>query len=167
VGDTCKFDGTIATVERIGVRSTQLRTADRTLLIVANGDLAQARIEKLSARDGFRHMVVLGLRYETGPDAMQAIVADLRERLRQDPLVDPDTVMVHFMGFGDCSLNVEVRAMFRTLEMPVYRDAVQRINLDFMQIVARRGSGFAFPSRTVYMAQDAGIGPVAAGARGA
>ncbi len=161
VGDTCRFDGTIATVERIGVRSTQLRTADRTLLIVANGDLAQARIEKLSARDGFRHMVVLGLRYETGPDVMQAVVADLRERLRSDPLVDPDTVMVHFMGFGDFSLNVEVRAMFRTLDMPTYRDAVQRLNLDFMQIVSRRGSGFAFPSRTVYMAQDGGIGALA------
>ncbi len=167
VGDTCKFDGTIATVERIGVRSTQLRTADRTLLIVANGDLAQARVEKLSARDGFRHVAVLGLRYETGPDAMQAIVADLRERLRQEPLVDPDTVLVHFMGFGDFSLNVELRATFRTLDMPAYRDAVQRLNLDFMQIVARRGSGFAFPSRTVYMAQDGGIGAAAPAVRGA
>lgn len=62
VGDTCKIDGNIATVERIGVRSTQLRTADRTVLVVANGDLAQSRIEKLSARDGFRHTATLGLR---------------------------------------------------------------------------------------------------------
>jgi MscS family membrane protein len=154
VGDTCKFDGTIATVERIGVRSTQLRTTDRTLLIVANGDLAQARVEKLSARDGFRHMVVLNLRYETGQDTMKAIVDDLRARLRQDSLVDPDSVMVHFMSFGESSLNIEVRATFRTLDMPVYRDAIQRVNLDFMDIVTRHGSGFAFPSRTVYMAQD-------------
>jgi MscS family membrane protein len=98
---------------------------------------------------------------------MQAIVADLRERLRQEPLVDPDTVLVHFMGFGDFSLNVELRATFRTLDMPAYRDAVQRLNLDFMQIVARRGSGFAFPSRTVYMAQDGGIGAAAPAVRGA
>ncbi|NBX41198.1 MAG: DUF2066 domain-containing protein, partial [Gammaproteobacteria bacterium] len=62
---------------------------------------------------------------------------------------------------GDFSLNVELRATFRTLDMPAYRDAVQRLNLDFMQIVARRGSGFAFPSRTVYMAQDGGIGAAA------
>ena len=166
VGDTCKFDGTVATVERIGVRSTQLRTADRTLLIVANGDLAQARVEKLSARDGFRHVVVLGLRYETSQESMKAIVTDLRARLAGDPLVDPASVLVHFMAFGDFSLNVEVRATFRTLDMPVYRDAVQRVNLDFMDIVTRHGSGFAFPSRTLYMAQDGGIGrvPAAGGA---
>ena len=125
---------------------------------MANGDLAQARIEKLSARDGFRHVATLGLRYETGAEAMDAIVADLRVRLRAEPLVDPDSVLVHFLGFGDSSLNVDIRATFRTLDMPLYREAVQRLNLDFMQIVARHGSGFAFPSRTVYMAQDSGIG---------
>jgi MscS family membrane protein len=158
VGDTCMIDGKIATVERIGVRSTQLRTADRTVLVVANGDLAQARIEKLSARDGFRHVVSLGLRYETSPDTVLAIVADLERRVREEPLVDPKSAMAHFTGFGESSLNVEVRAMFRTLDMPTYRAAVQRLNVDFMRIVARHGSGFAFPSRTVYMAQDAGIG---------
>jgi len=158
VGDTCRFDGTIATVERIGVRSTQLRTADRTLLIVANGDLAQSRIEKLSARDGFRHVVTLGLRYETSPEAMLAIVADLEKRMKEETLVDPASVMAHWVGFGDSSMNVEVRGMFRTLDMPTYRAAIQRLNADFVRIIARHGSGFAFPSRTVYMAQDGGTG---------
>jgi MscS family membrane protein len=158
VGDTCKIDGNIATVERIGVRSTQLRTADRTVLVVANGDLAQSRIEKLSARDGFRHVATIGVRYETSPETMVAIVAELEKRLREEPLVDPASAMAHFVGFGESSLNIEVRAMFRTLDMPTYRAAIQRINLDCMRIVARHGSGFAFPSRTVYMAQDPGVG---------
>ena len=158
VGDTCMIDGKIATVERIGVRSTQLRTADRTVLVVPNGDLAQARIEKLSARDGFRHVVTLGLRYETGPDTVLAIVGELEQRMKDEPLVDPKSAMAHFTGFGESALNVEVRGMFRTLDMPTYRAAVQRLNADFMRIVARHGSGFAFPSRTVYMAQDTGIG---------
>lgn len=47
--------------------------------------------------------------------------------------------------------------------MPAYRAAVQRLNLDLMRIVARRGSGFAFPSSTVCMTQDPGIGPAPAG----
>ena len=162
VGDTCMIDGKIATVERIGVRSTQLRTSDRTVLVVANGDLAQARIEKLSARDGFRHVASIGVRYETPPDTMLAIVADIEKRLLQEPLADPKSVMAHFTGFGDSSLNIEFRATFRTLDMPAYRAAVQRVNVDLMRIVARHGSGFAFPSRTVYMAQDSGIGAGAA-----
>lgn len=161
VGDTCMIDGRIATVERIGVRSTQLRTADRTLLVVANGDLAQARIEKLSARDGFRHVATVGVRYETPPDALLAIVADVERRLRAEPLVDPKSAMAHFTGFGDSALNIEMRATFQTLDMPTYRAAVQRLNVDVMRIVAAHGSGFAFPSRTVYMAQDTGIGAAA------
>ena len=158
VGETCMIDGKIATVERIGVRSTQLRTADRTVLVVANGDLAQSRIEKLSARDGFRHVVTLGVRYETSPEAMLAIVADLEARMKEEPLVDPASAMAHWIGFGESSLNIEVRGMFRTLDMPTYRAAIQRLNADFVRIVARHGSGFAFPSRTVYMAQDGGLG---------
>jgi small-conductance mechanosensitive channel len=65
------------------------------------------------------------------------------------------------LNVGDtCKIdgNIEVRATFRTRDMPTYRAAIQRINLDCMRIVARHGSGFAFPSRTVYMAQDAGVG---------
>ena len=158
VGDTCMIDGRIATVERIGVRSTQLRTADRTVLVVANGDLAQARIEKLSARDGFRHVASVGVRYETPPETVLAIVADIERRLREEPLIDPKSAMAHFTGFGDSALTIEFRATFQTLDMPAYRAAVQRLNADLMRIVARHGSGFAFPSRTVYMAQDTGIG---------
>jgi len=86
VGDTCKIDGNIATVERI---------------------------EKLSARDGFRHIATIGVRYETSPETMVAIVAELEKRLREDPLVDPASAMAHFIGFGESSLNIEVRAMFR------------------------------------------------------
>jgi MscS family membrane protein len=89
---------------------------------------------------------------------MLAIVADIEKRLREDPLVDPSSAMAHFIGFGDSSLNIEMRAMFRTLDMPTYRAAIQRINVDCMRIVSPHGSGFAFPSRTVYMAQDIGIG---------
>lgn len=65
--------------------------------------------------------------------------------------------MAHFTGFGDSAPTIEFRATFQTLDMPAYRAAVPRLNADLMRIVARHGSGFAFPSRTVYMAQDTGI----------
>lgn len=153
-GDVCSLNGTIATVERIGLRSTQLRTPDRTLLVVANGDLAQSRVEKLSARDGFRMSTTLGLRYETTPSALRAVLSGLRDRLASDPLVDRDSIRVHFMAFGSSSLDVDVKAMIRTVDALQYREAVERINLDFMEIVAANGSGFAFPSQTVYLARD-------------
>ncbi|MFM1824012.1 MAG: hypothetical protein RI967_2278, partial [Planctomycetota bacterium] len=154
-GDTCQIGGVVATVEKIGIRSTQLRTADRTLLVVANGDLAQSRIEKMSARDAFRLSTVLGLRYETPAATMEAVVADLRARLAADALVDPDSIRVHFLAFNSSSLDIDLKANFRTTDALEYRNAVERLNLDILGIVERRGTGFAFPSQTVYLAKDA------------
>jgi MscS family membrane protein len=154
-GDTCQIGGVVATVEKIGIRSTQLRTADRTLLVVANGDLAQSRVEKLSARDAFRLSAVLGLRYETPAATMEAVVADLRARLAADPLVDPDSIRVHFLAFNSSSLDIDLKATFRTTDALEYRNAVERLNLDILGVVERRGTGFAFPSQTVYLAKDA------------
>jgi MscS family membrane protein len=154
-GDTCAINGTVATVERIGLRSTTLRTADRTVLVVANGDLAQSRVEKLSERDGFRYSAVLGLRYETSAASMKAILERLRARLAAESLVDPASVRVHFLTFGSSSLDVDVKAMVRTTDAAVYRATVERLNLDIMEIVQGNGSGFAFPSQTVYLARDA------------
>ena len=153
-GDTVNIGGTIATVEKIGIRSTQLRTPDRTLLVVANSDLAQSRVEKMSARDGFRLSAVLGLRYETTPTQMRAIVAALRDVLAKDALIDPASVRVHFLAFGASSLDVDIKATIRTSDAAIYRESVERLNLAFMDTVAAHGSGFAFPSQTVYLARD-------------
>jgi MscS family membrane protein len=154
-GDTVSMGGTIATVERIGIRSTQLRTPDRTLLVVANGDLAQSRIEKLSARDGYRFSAVLGLRYETTPAQMRAIVAALRAALTADQAVDAGSVRVHFLAFGSSSLDIDIKATVRTTDIAVFRETSERLNLAFMDIVEAHGSSFAFPSTMVYMARDA------------
>jgi len=156
-GDMCNIGGTVAMVEKIGIRSTQLRTLDRTLLIVANGDLAQSRIEKISARDGFRFSAVLGVRYETSSRQMEALVEALRARIRSEELVDPDSIRVHFLAFNNCSMDIDIKAMVRTTDMAVYRAAVQRLNLSFMQAVEEAGTGFAFPSQTLYLARDGGI----------
>jgi MscS family membrane protein len=98
---------------------------------------------------------VLGLRYETTPAQLRAIVTALREVLAKDALVDPASVRVHFLAFGASSLDVDIKATIRTADAALYRDAVERLNLAFMDIVAAHGSGFAFPSQTVYLTRDA------------
>ena len=150
-GDQVTVNGVSGTVERIGIRSTHIRTLDRTLLVVANGDLAQSRIEKLTGRDGFRYATTVGLTYGTKQATVRTIVRELRARLESEPSVERSTLLVHFMAFGASSLDVEVRATFLLEDMDAYRAAVERVNLDFMEIVERNGSGFAFPSRTVYV----------------
>ncbi|MFN9076345.1 MAG: mechanosensitive ion channel family protein [bacterium] len=153
-GDTVNIGGTIGTVERIGIRSTQVRTLDRTLLVVANGDLAQSRVEKMSERDAFRLSAVLGLRYETTASQMRAIVGDIRTLLENDAMVDAASVRVHFLVFNNSSLDIDIKALIQTDDAAKYRETLERFNLSFMEIIARHGSGFAFPSQTVYLARD-------------
>jgi len=153
-GDTVNIGGTIGTVERIGIRSTQVRTLDRTLLVIANGDLAQSRVEKLSERDAFRLSAVLGIRYETTATQMRRIVGDIRALLENDAMVDPASVRVHFLVFNNSSLDIDIKALIQTDDPAKYRVTLERFNLSFMEIVARHGSGFAFPSQTVYLARD-------------
>lgn len=69
-------------------------------------------------------------------------------------MVVRESILVHFMAYGASSLDVDVKATIRTVDALQYREAVERINLDFMDIVAANGSGFAFPSQTVYLARD-------------
>lgn len=153
-GDTVNIGGTIGTVERIGIRSTQVRTLDRTLLVVANSDLAQSRVEKMSERDAFRLSAVLGLRYETTAAQMRGIVGDIRALLENDAMVDAASVRVHFLVFNNSSLDIDIKALIQTDDAAKYRETLERFNLAFMEIIARHGSGFAFPSQTVYLARD-------------
>jgi len=99
---------------------------------------------------------LLGLRYETSGESMRRILAALRTRLQGDAMIDPASVRVHFLAFGSSSLDVDVKALVRTADAAEYRAAVERINLNVMDIVQCNGTGFAFLSQTVYLARDRG-----------
>ena len=154
VGDFCAVDGLKGTVEDIGLRSTRLRTLDRTLVTIPNGDLSGARIENFAGRDRFLWQVMLGLRYETTPDQMRMVLRRIDALLTEDARVI-EGHRVRFISFGASSLDVEVWAY---IAAPTYPDSLsirEELNLAMMQIIDECGTGFAFPSTTVYLARDA------------
>jgi MscS family membrane protein len=63
------------------------------------------------------------------------------------------------MGFGACSLDLEVFAYVKTREFAEFLEVAEDLNLRIMEIVAESGSGFAFPSQTLYLGRDEGIDP--------
>jgi MscS family membrane protein len=78
IGDTCRFAEVTGTVEAIGLRSTRVRTLDRTVVTIPNGQLASMSLENLSARDKFLFNHTIGLRYETTAEQLRFIVAEVR-----------------------------------------------------------------------------------------
>jgi len=154
VGDFCKFGDTLGTIEDIGMRSTRIRTLDRTVVTVPNGQLAAVQIENFSRRDKFWFHPILDLRYETTPDQMRALLASIRAMLLEHPDVDNDPARVRLIGLGTVSLRVEIFAYVHAVNPDAFLEIQEQLILRLMELVDEAGAGFAFPSQTVYVARD-------------
>jgi MscS family membrane protein len=153
-GDFVRVDDCVGTVEVIGLRSTRIRTLDRTLVSIPNGKLADMRVESYSVRDRMRLACTIGLVYETTVTQMREVLAGLERVLREHPKIWPDAVIVRFASFGDSSLNVDVMAWFQTPDWNEFQSIRQDVLLQFMDVVEKAGSSFAFPTRTVHVVNE-------------
>jgi MscS family membrane protein len=150
-GDFVRVYDFVGTVEEIGLRSTRVRTLDRTLITIPNGDLANQRIESFAVRDRIRLACVLGLLYQTTAVQMRGVLADLERVLREHPKIWPDTVVVRFRELASSSLDIEVMAWFQTSDWGEFQAIRQEILLQFMEVVERHGTGFAYPTQTLHV----------------
>jgi MscS family membrane protein len=156
-GDFVKIEDFVGTVEAVGLRSTQFRTLDRTLITIPNGRLADMRVESFAARDRIRLFCVLGLVYSTTPAQMRAILAELERLLRAHEKIWPDSLTVRFREFAASSLDIEIMAWFQTQDWNEFLAIRQELFLGFMDLVERAGSSFAFPTRTIHHVQEAPV----------
>ncbi len=157
IGDFGKFGDTLGTVEEIGIRSTRIRTLDRTVLTVPNGQLSAQAIENYSQRDRYWFHPILNLRYETSPDQMRHVLQALRAMLAEHSKVDTATARVRLIGLGAHSLDIEIFAYVIAWDYAGFLEIQEDLLLRCMDIVAASGTGFAFPSQTLYLGRDSGL----------
>ncbi|MEO6775576.1 MAG: mechanosensitive ion channel family protein [Kofleriaceae bacterium] len=153
-GDFVKVYDFVGTVEKIGLRSTRIRTLDRTIITIPNGELSNQRIESYTARDRMRLATVIGLEYGTTADQIRTIVAQLEAILRRHPKIWPDAVVVRFKEFAASSLDIEIMAWFQTQNTPEFQAIRQDILIAFMDAITAAGAGIAFPTRTVHLVSE-------------
>ena len=154
VGDTLRLGDIVGTVDQIGLRSTRIRTMDRTVVSVPNGQISTVNIETLSVRDKFWFRHVVGLRYETTPAQIRAIVKELRELLARQPEADLDSVRVRFLRLGAFSLDIELFVYLFATDWNRFLEIQEALLLQVMEIVERAGTQIAFPSQTLHLADD-------------
>ena len=167
IGDLCRYDDdssvgwrSVGKVESIGLRSTKIRRHDRSLITIPNAEFSQKHIVNLSVSDRMLFYTTLGMRYETTDKQLRFLLAELRELLHGHPKTlhtASDPIRVRFTGFGDFSLNVEIRAYINSLDYGEFLAVQEDILLRVMQVVKKSGTGFAFPSRTLYHTRDRGL----------
>jgi MscS family membrane protein len=151
VGDFVKVEDFVGTVEAIGLRSTRIRTLDRTLVAIPNGRLAEMRLESFTARDRMRLACTVGLVYQTTAAQMRQVLEGLEDVLRRHPSIWPEAVVVRFKELGPSSLDIEVMAWFQTSSWSEFQLIRQEVLLQFMEVVEKAGTSFAFPTRTVHV----------------
>lgn len=157
VGDFCRYSGQVGTIEEIGLRSTRVRTLDRTVITIPNAEFSNLALENFTKRDRMRLWTMIGVRYETTPEQLRFLLARLREILLAHPRVTEEPARVRFVGFGAYSLDLEVFAYVNTADWSEFLEIREDIYLHFMDAVKQAGSGFAFPSSTTYLGRDEGL----------
>jgi MscS family membrane protein len=135
----------------VGLRSTRIRTQDRTLVTIPNGKLADMQIESFALRDRLYLGTTLRLVYATKAEQLRAILAGLEQVLREQPQLWPDGMSVRFVGLGEYSLNIEVQAWFSTTDWNQFLVIRQEALLRFIEVVEEHGSALAFPTRTLQL----------------
>lgn len=157
-GDFVKTDvDTMGTVEAVGLRSTRIRTLDRTIVSMPNGKLADARIETFGERDRVRLHTMLNLVYSTTSAQIREVVDGIEAVLRAHPHTYKDEIVVKFRALGATSLDIEVMTWYAGTDFSKFRDWRQEMLLAFMAVVERAGTAFAFPTQTVHIASVAKV----------
>ena len=154
VGDALKLGDISGTVEDVGLRSTRIRTPDRTLISLPNAQVANMSLETLSARDKFWFHPLVGLRYETTPIQLRSVITDLRKLLTEHSRVDSGSVRVRFLRLGDFSLDVDIFAYVFARDWDHFLEIQEELLFGLMDVVQRAGAEMAFPSQTMYLAAD-------------
>ncbi len=157
VGDAVKIGTRVGTVEDVSLRSTRIRTLEGSLVAIPNGTLATQEIENFADRERFLFNPLVNLRYETTPDQMRWLLAEFRKLLYQHPKVEPDGARARFSALGAASLDVQFFARIRAADIAEFFAVQEELLLRIIDIVNASGSGFAFPSQTLYFARDTGL----------
>ncbi len=147
VGDTIRVDGIEGTVESIGLRSTRMRTIERTLVIIPNGKLADMRIESLGDRDRIRFAAKLQVSRDATRDQLAGIVEAIRARLLTHALVKREDLHVRLGGLGDQSYDIDVAAPIETRDWVEFARVREELLLACIACVESAGTRLALPTR--------------------
>lgn len=158
VGDWVIVDGVEGEVEVIGLRSTRIRTPERTIVSFPNGLLSEQRSENLTSRDRIRFRTVIGIEYGTSSATIQRVRNEIEEMLRDHAMVWPDRVGVRFQQFGASSLDIDIFCWILTDKVDEFRRVREELLLSIMRIVEGAGASFAFPTQTLWLKQGEGVG---------
>src|ERR1700722_12082257 len=148
VGDFCKFGNQVGTVEDIGLRSTRIRTLDRTLVTVPNGSFSAMTFENFDRRDKTLFHVTLNLRRNTTPDQVRTLLESITKLVKENTKLETGPMPVRFIGIGSYPLDIEIFIYVLTLNGDEFNKIQQDLFLAILDAVESAGTALAVPTQT-------------------
>jgi MscS family membrane protein len=159
VGDVCKVNNQTGVVEDIGLRSTRLRTGERTLLSIPNGIMASVTVENMRFRDKFLCQQTIRLRYDLSPDHVRNILEDIRRLLLDDPKIEDSSARVRLLRFAEYALEIELFCYILESDYVAYLASQEDLLLQVMATLEKAGAVVALPTQTTLVTQDSWFDP--------
>lgn len=148
IGDFIVIGADSGTVEKIGIKTTRIRTLQGEELVVSNAELTAARVQNFKKMEERRIVMNFGITYET-PQELVAKVPQIVSGIYED-LSEARLDRVHFTTFGDSALIYEVVYYVHSANYADYLDVQQSFNLTLMSRFAELGIEFAYPTQVIY-----------------
>jgi len=154
VGDYCQAGTIEGSVDSIGLRSTRIRTPDRAVVSIPNGQLAAMSIGNLTRRDKFLFRHNIRLRYDTTADQLRHLLTEIGNMMSEQVKLEPATIRTRLIRFGDASLELEAFAYALTADADAFLDIQQELLLRILDIIEASGTAVALPSETAPVRKD-------------
>lgn len=153
VGETIKYDTSTATVERIGLKSTRLRSINGELLVVSNTNLLAKEITNFANLNRRRTTYAIGVIYQTTPEMLRVLPAILQ---KQVTAAGHEFVRAGFVGFGPSSIDFELIYDVYSEDFDVVSAARTEIGISILEALSEAGYEFAYPTQTTFTAAPDG-----------
>jgi small-conductance mechanosensitive channel len=156
VGDFLVVGDFLGSVEKVGIKTTRLRSLSGEQLVFSNNDLLSSRIRNYGRMYERRVLFTLGVTYQTPADKLKRIPAIVREAIEMQESVRFDRA--HFQKYGDFALIFEIVYYVLSPDFNLYMDIHQAVNLFIYERFAEEEIEFAYPTQTLYVtsANEAG-----------
>ncbi len=151
-GDFCRFGNITGTVEEIGLRSTMIRTLDRTMVVIPNAVFSAQEIENYSRRDRIRYFRRFRLQLSSA-DQLRFLLVEMRKLLLAHPQVIQDTVSVRFENIEDSTAILRLDGGVDTTDFQEFLAVAEDINLRVVEIAQNAGAIFCGPGQFVQIGE--------------
>jgi len=135
IGNFCRFGDNYGVVEEIGLRSTRIRTLDRTVIYVANAKFIDMNIENFSERERIAFRPKIFLASDTKKEHVEAFLTALREHLSSLALISSTPLRAHFKAYTITGLELDILAYVKTTDFDLYLDEINAVNLSILALL--------------------------------